>query len=90
MGPVPHIYGTAETYVRNGDVSHRDAVGDRPQFDGMAVDVRQAGRRGPTYGSLPQGCVTRRSAVEARATAAELRLRPCRKHFRQFQQCQFT
>ena len=37
--------------VRNGDVSDRDAVEDRPELDGMAVDGRQGGPRGAGYGS---------------------------------------
>ena len=40
--------------MHNGDVSHRDAVEDRPDLDGLAIDPRQAGQVGALYGCLSQ------------------------------------
>ena len=58
--------------MRNGDVSDRDAVEDRPELDGMAVDGRQGGPRGAGYGSRSEDGVARRPADQAKVTAATI------------------
>ena len=65
-----HLYYLGD--VCNGDVSHRDAVKDRPDQDGLAIDPRQAGQVGAPYGCLSKVCVARRPAVEASATGATI------------------
>ena len=50
--------------MRNGDVSYRDAVEDRPELDGMAVGALKRASEELDAGVDP------RSAVEALVTAA--------------------
>ena len=58
------IYGTARRDVRNRDVSHCDAVGDRSAGGGRHGGRRtQAGQRGAGCGCLPEDCVARRGRL---------------------------
>ena len=64
-----HLYYLGD--VRNGNVSHRDAVEDRPEFNGLLVDGHQAGPRGARCGCLCEDGVARRPAIEAQVAPSD-------------------